>query len=215
MSFKQLILITGVERSGSTLVARVLQFCDANVGYANKMRENIALSALTDSCINANTKDCTMPKLTVIPSASVWVESVEMRLKQQQIETVPFLFKYSGIAQIWPIWHIAFPKAKWIIVRRNANDIVHSCCATAYIDRFKSKQNQKAVGVSTESEGWHWWINQHKDCFVRMHATDMDCKEIWPEQMRDGDYTKIQEVVEWCGLEWNEDVIKMIQTLFK
>ena len=51
MKFKQLILITGVERSGSTLISRVLQMCEANAGRANKMRENISLRALSSATV--------------------------------------------------------------------------------------------------------------------------------------------------------------------
>ena len=47
MKFKQLILVTGVERSGSALISRVLQLCGANAGQTNKMRENASLSVLS------------------------------------------------------------------------------------------------------------------------------------------------------------------------
>ena len=76
MKFKQLILITGVERSGSTLISRVLQMCDANAGFTNKMRENVSLRSLSSVTISNFGRGCFMPSLKDLKSVPNWENQV-------------------------------------------------------------------------------------------------------------------------------------------
>ena len=217
MKFKQLILITGVERSGSTLISRVLQLCEANAGQTNKMRENIILRALSQNYLNAVSNNCFLPNFINLEMPKNWDEEVGLALKGQNIpESMPFMFKYSGIAQMWPVWHIYYPNAKWIIVRRRTGDILNSLMETAYMSRFKNLRNIKLVGAENEKEAWLWWVHQYEDLFRDIIATnDLNYRIVWPERMRDGDFEQMKEVVQWCGLKWNEEVVDVMQTLLK
>jgi hypothetical protein len=134
---------------------------------------------------------------------------IQQGLKQNE----PWMFKSSTNCQIWPVWNYAFPNAKWIIVRRRTDDIVSSCMKTAYMSAFKDKSNQKLVGVSTEEEGWLWWVHQHEKLFVEMIESGLNCKIIWPEHMANGDYSQISEMLEWLGLKWDDSIIKIIDPL--
>lgn len=216
MKFKQLILITGVERSGSTLISRVLQMCDANAGQTNKMRENVSLRSLTQNYLNSVSNGCFMPDLSTLEMPTNWSETVEHKLQGQKIpESMPFLFKYSGITQMWPVWTNTYPDAKWIIVRRRTGDILNSLAETAYMTRFKIKKNQQLVGAENEKEAWLWWVHQYEDLFRDMIESSINHRIVWPERMRDGDFEQIKEVVDWCGLQWNEDVVNTMKTLLK
>lgn len=217
MSFKQLILITGVERSGSTLISRVLQLCEANAGQTNKMRENVSLRALTQRYLNSVTNNCFMPDISYDDYPKNWNELVDNTLREQNIpESMPFMFKYSGIAQMWPIWHLYYPNAKWIIVRRRTGDVVNSLMETAYMKRFKDERNIKLVNAANEKEAWLWWINSYEDLFREMIATkNFNYRIVWPERMRDGNFEQMKEVVDWCGLKWNEEVVSVMKNLLK
>lgn len=217
MQFKQLILVTGVERSGSTLISRVLQLCEANAGQTNKMRENVSLRALTQRYLNSVSNSCFMPDLTNMEIPDNWDSLVSEALKNEKVpESMPFMFKYSGIAQMWPVWHIYYPNAKWIIVRRRTGDILNSLMETAYMKRFKDMRNIQLVNAANEKEAWLWWVHCYEDLFREMVATkDLDYRIIWPERMRDGDFEQVKEMVSWCGLKWNEEVVDVMKTLLK
>lgn len=217
MSFKQLILVTGVERSGSTLISRVLQLCEANTGLTNKMRENVSLRSLTQRYLDSLNTGCFMPTSNKFENAPNWSKLVENALSNEKIpNSMPFVFKYSGIAQMWPVWHLYYPDAKWIIVRRRTGDILNSLMETAYMSRFKNDKNIKAVNASNEKEAWLWWVHCYEDLFREMIATEtLNYRIIWPERMRDGDFSQIRELVAWCGLDFNEDVIPIMKNLLK
>lgn len=214
MKFKQLILITGVERSGSTLISRVLQLCKANAGYTNKMRENVALRSLSKRTVEKHSIDCFMPEHSALESIEGWKNKVFRSLLHQNIPpSMPFIYKDSQITQLWSLWHESYPDAKWIIVRRRTGDILNSLHETSYMNRFKRQDNIKLVGAKDEKEAWLWWVHEYEDRFRAMIDSGINHRIVWPERMRDGDFEQMKEVVEWCNLEWNEEVVEVMQTL--
>ena len=214
MKFKQLILVTGVERSGSTLISRVLQMCEANAGHTNKMRENVSLRALSSSTVNGCRIGCFMPIAEVVKDIPDWNKQVERCLKNQNLpESMPFMYKDSQITQLWELWDATYPKAKWIIVRRRTGDILNSLQETAYMTKFKKAKNIKQVGAANEKEAWLWWVHQYEERFRDMIAAGLNHRIVWPERMRDGDFEQMKEVVEWCGLKWNEEVVGVMGNL--
>ncbi len=215
-SNKRPIFITGVERSGSTLVARSLQSCNVFAGSVNVMRENLLLKTLTRRFIIDNANDCFMPDFRTIEIPVNWKNKVDSLLKKDGYKNdVSFMYKDSGLAQTWKVWNYAYPNAKWIIVRRRTGDIIHSCIETAYMKRFKNKNNMRLVGAESERDGWLWWIKQYELRFIEMLSAELDCRIVWPERMKDGDFEQLKETIEWAGLEWNEDIIITMNNLFK
>jgi len=214
MKFKQLILITGVERSGSTFISRVLQMCEVNAGQTNKMRENVSLRSLSASTIANCSVGCYMPTIHSLRSVANWDDQVENALKGQKIpELMPFMYKDSQIAQLWKLWDIAYPTAKWIIVRRRTGDILNSLHETAYMTKFKRLKNIKQVGATSEKEAWLWWVHEYEKRFIEIMEYEINHRVVWPERMRDGDFEQMKEVVEWCGLKWNEEVVEVMNNL--
>lgn len=219
MQYKQPIFVTGVERSGSTLVTRVLQICGAHVGKVNKMRENKKLLHFNTSFIKKHSSGCFMPDLSKLSDAYVFEKTsniVYLLEEEKMTDKMPFLFKASSLAQMWSLWHTAYPQAKWIIVRRRTGDIIHSCVETAYMTKFKDKDNQKLVGAKNEMEGWLWWVHQYEARFVEMvENLDSNVMIVWPERMRDNNFLQMQEMVKWCGLEWKPSVVPIMKRLLK
>jgi len=123
----------------------------------------------------------------------------------------PWMYKGAKMCQHWPVWNYAFPDAKWIIVRRKTPDIINSCMRTGFMRAFVNQSNQRYVGAKNEQEGWLWWVHQHEERFVEMVKTGLNVKWIWPERMIDGDYSQIKEMLEWLGLEWDQDVVDFIE----
>jgi len=214
MKFKQLILITGVERSGSTLISRVLQMCEANAGQTNKMRENVALRALSYFTVNKYSEGCFMPTVEAIKEVPNWDNQVNNCLRNQNLpNSMPFVYKDSQITQLWKLWTDTYPEAKWIIVRRRTGDILNSLHETRYMTKFKNLKNMEQVGALNEKEAWLWWVHEYEERFRNIMASEVNHRVVWPERMRDGNFEQMKEVVKWCGLKWNEEVVGVMNNL--
>lgn len=211
------ILITGADRSGSSIVARILSMCGVFGGTVSTMYENKEIKTLHHFLIDNNTQQPYMPKSTVKWLKTLdWAMFVYTTMQTQGLEVdKPFFYKDSGIAQAWQLWNTAFPEAHWLIVRRRTADIVNSCMHTAYMKRFKNTYHQRIVGAKTEQEGWLWWVRQYEEKFLEITTAGTSHEIVWPERMADGDYSQMKDIVKYLGLEWNPLVEETITPLFK
>jgi len=202
------ILVTGADRSGSSLIARILDMCGAHTGVTNNMFENKELQHLSKAHIIDNSKVVPYPKFNSI--SLEWQKEVLTNLNGVDQQ---WMFKSPLITQMWETWHYAFPNAKWIIVRRKTPDIVNSCIRTGYMKMFKSKEHQALINVESEAEAWQWWIHKYEKSWVEMIMEGVNCKMIWPERMAEGDYSQIYEMIEWLGLEKAKNIPQIMDPL--
>lgn len=207
------ILITGAERSGSTIIARILDMCDVWKGDCDKMFENKKLHTLQNNYFKNKTIPITDTLLLNMPLG--WEISVLEALSQQGWTGGVWMNKSSLQARLWPFWHYAFPNAKWLIVRRRTGDVIQSCIKTGYMKLFKNTNNLKLVNASTEEEGWLWWVHQYEKKFIEMMQHGLNCRVIWPERMVDGDFSQIKETIEWLGLKWNRKIPEVVSPLLE
>ena len=140
-------------------------------------------------------------------------QSVEKIMMDEGYKDGSWMYKGAKMTLTWPVWHYAFPNAKWIIVRRRTGDITQSCIKTGFMRAFYNKRNMDAIGVDNERDGWTWWVNEHIKRFNEIVNEGPNVKIIWPHRMVNGDYTQIQEMIEWLGLEWNSEVMSFIDPL--
>jgi len=220
------ILITGAARSGTSLIAGIINMCGAYGGIMSPGNHNNKKGMFENSRIRNTIVKPYLKQIGADPLGQYPLPDMDNLLIptniQQRVEQVmldegykegPWMYKGAKMTLTWPIWHYAFPNAKWIIVRRRTGDITKSCLRTGFMRAFNSVQNQQAVGVTSEVDGWTWWVNQHIDRFAEMINEGPNVKIIWPHRMVSGDYTQIQEMVEWLGLEWNSEVLSFIDPL--
>jgi hypothetical protein len=110
-----------------------------------------------------------------------------------------WFYKGAKMCLMWPAWLAAFPSARWIIVRRKDEDIVHSCLKTGFMRKH------------SDAEGWMGWVQEHKQRFGEMKRAGMDVREVWPQLMVNGDLREIKAAVEEMGLQWRKkEVIEFI-----
>jgi hypothetical protein len=129
-----------------------------------------------------------------------WRDLVENTMIRQGYKKGPWFYKGAKACQIWPVWHHAFPFAKWVIVRRRNADIADSCLNTAFMRYY------------TTFDGWIDWTNYHEQKFVEMIQAGLNVKQIWPERMIKGNYEQLYEVIEWLGLPWkSKEVMDFIE----
>lgn len=212
------ILVTGVERSGATIIAKVLSLCGVYTGQTTPMMENTNLKALMDSYYSSQKYDINgqypLPAIDVMDIPEQWSEEVKHRLYDNGYHGQLWMYKSSRIIQTWPLWYLDFPDAKWVFVRRKPLDIVSSCERTGYMKAFKTRSVLNSINVQDEKEGWLWWIKQHEELMKQILSTvKIDYMEIWPERMAQGDYSQVYKMLNWLGLEWNDKIISTVEPL--
>ena len=212
------VFVTGVERSGSSLIARIIQMCGAFSGDTTTMCENRSLKALTDAYYKDRGVDVRgqypLPNPSEMLIPADWKSRVFVALAREGYDANQqlWMYKSSRIVQIWPIWNYAFPDAKWIVVRRRTGDVIQSCLKTGFMDAYGDCTIQQLVGVETERDGWLWWIHEHEKLFVQMIETGLNVKVIWPERMLQGNFQQIHEMLDWLDLPWNIGILSLLET---
>lgn len=220
--FQPPILITGAGRSGASMIAGVLNICGAfggeiegsNRHFENiKIRDRIIVPYLKS--IGADTEgQFPLPYTNKLSIPTDWASCIIEIMKEDGYRGGPWMVKGSRICLTWPIWHYAFPNAKWLIVRRRTGDIISSCIKTDFMRAFKQGENRKAILANTEAEGWKWWVHQYEQRFVAMINDGINCQVIWPERMVRGDYQQMFDVVDWLGLKWKTEALNYIDPKF-
>lgn len=215
MTIPQPILVTGCARSGSSMIAGVLNICGAFGGVMDRHCENLQIrnkmvSPFLESIKVDPAGQYPLPDVKSLTIPTNWAEQAIQLIKSDGYPGGPWMYKGSRVCLMWPVWHYAFPNAKWVIVRRRTGDIVRSCTKTDFMRAFRSAENQQAVGASNEVDGWKWWVHQHEQRFVEMILEGVNCKVIWPERMVWGDYEQMFETIDWLGLKWTSEVLAFI-----
>jgi len=203
------ILITGCARSGTSLTAGIIEACGAFGGRTSgpnannrkgmfenpKVRNDLVKPYLTAIGVDPMGQN-PLPDPAHIPIPVNWADRVRGIFEADGYEDGPWYYKGAKMCLIWPVWHDAFPEAKWVIVRRSDEDIIKSCLRTGFMRAY---QNAK---------GWQGWIDVHKRRFAEMQV-ELQVKEFWPGDIFErNDLESIQGIVEWLGLQWNEDKVR-------
>lgn len=210
------ILITGCARSGTSMVAGIINICGAFGGIMSgpnrnnqkgmfenhKVRQDIVKPYLRQLNVDPMGQ-YPLPDIDNLPIVDSWKGKVENVFVQQGYKKGPWMYKGAKMCLFWPVWDCAFPNAKWIIVRRRTPDIINSCMKTGFMRAFGNKANQRKVRAKNEHEGWFWWVHQHEERFIEMLQAGLDCKEVWPERFVEGDFSQVKKIVADIGLKWN------------
>ena len=198
------IILTGCARSGTSLFAGIVDHCGGFGGImsgpnkynAKGMFENAYIRDILEKNYLRSIKMDPMgqkplPDTNNILIPNTWQEEVEQVMLREGYKEGPWFYKGAKACLIWPVWNYAFPNAKWIIVRRRSADIADSCLNTAFMHKY------------TTYEGWIKWINHHEEKFIEMFTAGLNCKQVWPERLLNGNYEQAREAIEWLGLKWD------------
>jgi len=214
------ILITGVPRSGTSIIAKAINMCGAFGGEMSKrgmfgndrIREEVVKPYFNDMKMD-RTGQYPLPIIRNIHIPVDWKQSIEQIITDEGYQEGQWMYKDARLSLIWPVWDFAFPDAKWIIVRRRTGDIIQSCLKTGFMTAFACKETRKAIEVDDERNGWLWWVHQYEKRFVEMIEAGLNCTVVWPERMLYGNYQQIYETLEWLGLPWNKEIVNLIDPL--
>jgi hypothetical protein len=219
----QPILITGAARSGTSLVTGCINICGAFGGsmsgptkYNQKgMFENHKIRQEVHKpyfkSIGADPLgQFPLPNPNKITIPTDFKKRIEDVIISQGYKGGHWFYKGAKACLVWPLWHYAFPNAKWVIVRRRTGDIANSCIKTSFMRAFRKQDVQRKIGVKNERDGWIWWVNQHLERFREMMDEGLNCSVIWPERFVYGDYQQLFDLIDWLGLKWNSEVFNFI-----
>lgn len=210
------ILITGCARSGTSMTAGVVHLSGAFGGtmsgatrYNQKgMFEN---SEIRNTIVKPTLKMMGYDPMgqKPLPDVRIFYGIDDLRILKIRKDFMriliheglrddnTFFYKGAKLCLMWPLWNKVFPTAKWIIVRRDDYDIAYSCMRTGFMSAYNTVN------------GWLGWVNEHKKRFLEMKTTNgMQVKEVWPQRAINGDYSELEKVIEWLGLEWKEEEVK-------
>lgn len=217
--YDEIVLITGCARSGTSLVAGTLYLSGAsggnlrtegnknnrkgffeNLEIRNGIIKPILKSVGCDPMGQSPLPDIEQVKKLLFPSGGVILrQKVEEALHKQKCGRHP-MYKGAKNCLIWPLWHAAFPRARWVVVRRDPNDIVNSCLRTSFMRAYRTRA------------GWLGWVAEHEKRFEEMHDAKLNILEVWPQRAINGDLTELQMAVNSLGLNWNFDRVREFVT---
>ncbi len=198
------ILITGAARSRTSMTAGIIHLCGAWGGEMSGPTPHNKKGMFENAAIR---NDITKPYLKYIgvdpmcqdPLPDVNDLKPYIGLKEDVVGVIlgqgydsgSWFYKGAKMCLLWPLWHKAFPDAKWIIVRRAKEDIVQSCLRTSFMRKLKGP------------DAWRGWVEHHEKCFEQMKAKEgLDVMEVDSDKMIGGDLSGIKEAVKWLGLSW-------------
>ncbi|WP_317931645.1 sulfotransferase [Halioxenophilus sp. WMMB6] len=152
--FSAPIFVTGLPRSGTSMVAGCLHLCGAWVGttvaggvgnprgfFENQyLREQLTKPILTSlGCDPLGVKS--LPEFQQVPRAQGLLNAFEQLLTKDGYRgQQPWLYKDAKMTLLWPIYQQVFPEARWVIVRRNPDDIIDSCLRTHFMAHHSPKR---------------------------------------------------------------------------
>jgi len=204
------IFITGCARSGTSLIAGIVELSGAFGGTtcgrttANKKGqfENVEIrNGIVKPYLKAIGADPMaqkpLPDVEHLEPFNELREAIMNVICRHGYRSGPWYYKGAKMCLLFPLFHKAFPHAKWIIVRRNDEDIIDSCLRTSFMKKCKGK------------EGWQRWVDHHKYCFELMKKSDLWTKEICPSIFMSGNFEAIKTLItEDLGLCWNQKKIE-------
>ena len=209
---EQPILVTGIQRSGATIVTKILGLTGAELGEVSSVQENGLIKNWMDDYyrkLGADTKgQYPLPGKTIIIP-----ENVHVVLDLFKKSKKPMVYKDCRNGQIWKMWHSILPNAKWVIARRRTGDIIASCQKTGYMTAYKNPDVLRQIGKNTAEEGWLWWVHQQEKKYREMLSAGLDCRIVYPERIVEGDYFQMYELIEWLGLQWRDKIVEQIDPL--
>jgi hypothetical protein len=204
------IFVTGVPRSGTTMIARVINCCGAFAGdgatskkcmFQNKYIDQLIVKPYMERMGADPNGQFPLPNIDEISIPLNWRQKVENIIRAEHYVNGPWMYKDTKMPLIWKVWHNAFPKAKWIIVRRRTGDVIQSCLKTNYMNAYE------------DEKGWIEWIHAYEKRFEEMMEAGIDLKVIWPERMCNNDFQQLYDIIEWTGLEWKEEASVFVKLL--
>jgi len=109
----------------------------------------------------------------------------------------PWLYKDAKLSLLWPLFNQAFPKARWLIVRRDEESFIKSCLRTNFM-KFYSQERDFWVKYAQE-------YNAHLDVFKENVSNVL---EVYTPDLISGNFDDLKTTALSLGLNYPEDKLR-------
>ena len=206
MRSREIVLITGCARSGTSMVAGVLQACGLDLGPEDelvgptrwnpngfkehkKIRQKVLKPLLRELGADPRGQGRLPPRGAMVLPARVAKlrRAVNVRLNGGRG------YKDAKVLLVWRIFYRAFPAARWILVRRDPMGIVDSCIRCDFMTGRKYKA------------GWISWMQEHELRMADLKASGANVVEVWPDP---DEVESFKPAIKQAGVVWDEKAIR-------
>ena len=207
----QPIIVTGMPRSGLSLVAGFLAACGAWVppaparGRMPRYLNHEILIRVTRPIFRG--LKASASGFGAIPKTEEFVEIVDevaptMRrevrriVKEQGLGEAPWIYRSSDAVVAWPLWLRAFPKAVWVIVRRPIPAVIASCRKTGY------------TRGPRDEERWWEWAEAYRRKFDEIVVSNATIVDVHPLLWFSGNLSAPTALLDSVGIDASEERIR-------
>jgi len=139
-----------------------------------------------------------LPRLNQLPNVNGLKQTIADYLQHEQYEgKQPWLFKDAKLSLLWPIFLQTFPQAKWVIVRRDRDEIIRSCLRTPFMN-----QHSKDIVY------WQKWAQAYEARLEALKKSTQNWREINSAELVSGRLDTAMEIAIWCRLNWQEEQVQ-------
>jgi hypothetical protein len=189
-----MIFVTGVPRSGTSLTTQILHAHGCNLGEVNSLYENVKIrEGILKPYLRGLGADPLgqrdLPDINRLPP----IPDLRGRMGDCLPGERPFAYKDAKLTLVWPVFHAEFPRAIWIIVRRDPADIADSCMRTSFMRAYNTK------------EKWRTWIEEYECRIGLLKQKVTHWVEVWPERFIDNPI-EFKTAAQYCGIDFDLSV---------
>lgn len=207
------VLITGIPRSGTSMIASCLQAAGLWMGptigatadnprgfYENReIREKILkpnLKAVGADPLGVHR----LPDLTrLAPDPKLRERVLGVFAQQGHDGRRRWGYKEPKLALVWPLWLEAFPDATWVIVERDIEAVVNSCLSTGFMSRH-----------SHSAEFWRSFASRYQERLDILADTAPNVVRVSSDEVIAGNSNGLRALAERLGLIWSKSCDRQI-----
>lgn len=204
------IIVTGLPRSRTSMTMQMLELSGMFVGEvlgatpANPQKQ-MEQREIIDKIQKVHLKKFKFDPMGQKPLPPIkWYEPDPKRkertlsiMKKHGLENDTIWgFKDSKASLDWRCWNAAFPNAVWIVTERIDKDVIDSCLRTSFMKKY------------SDSEGWQYWIDEHKKRFEDMFFYLERIYKLNTDDVVAYKFDELERIIKDVGLNWDYEKIK-------
>jgi hypothetical protein len=202
------ILITGLPRSGTSMVAGLFDTCGAWTGTTIPGNAANPRGYFEHAIIREEVTKKILKKLGHGPLGVISLPPLNLTMKVDGLCTIisdiiqrdgydgesPWLYKDAKMSLIWPAFEKAFPEAQWIIVNRDTEAVIDSCLRTPFMAQH-----------SSDRYFWESFAAAYQQRLDRLANNVQSVISLQSDDILAGNYQSLAKVIRQCGLVFSED----------
>lgn len=109
----------------------------------------------------------------------------------------PWLFKDPKLTLLWPTLAAAFPRARWVLTRRDEASVIRSCLRAPFLRQH-----------SGEHAYWRGFVAAYLQRLEQLRGSGAECLEVHSERLAAGELDEFLGVLDTLGLAWDDAALR-------